>query len=128
MILLDIPRIVGAHESAPAMPEISPSALIQCRIEAAERLCADVDSFSNWLSTHCYQAPAERFGYVPTNSTSRAMFIESLSVPQLLAATLYPDRDLAGRAAIELRERFLKHHDGYVERTAAELLAQGWAE
>lgn len=128
MIVLDIPNTLGAHESAPRMPEISATSLIRCRIEAQERVTADVDTFADWIYSQCYQAPAERFGYVPSSDVSRAQFIQSLSVPQLAAALLYPDRDLAGRAASELRDRFLKTQDDRIEQIAAELMAQGWAE
>lgn len=128
MLLLDILNTLGCHESAPRLPEISATSLIRCRIEAQERVTADVDTFADWIYSQCYQAPAERFGYVPSSDVSRAQFIQSLSVPQLAAALLYPDRDLAGRAASELRDRFLKTQDDRIEQIAAELMAQGWAE
>lgn len=128
MIVLDIPNTLGCHESAPSLPEISPNALIRCRIEAQERVTADVDTFADWLYGECIGQPADRFGYIPTNPTSRAMFIQSLTVAQLAGALLYPDRDLAGRAAAELRERYIKIKDDWIERIAAELMAQGWAE
>lgn len=128
MLLLDIPNTLGCHESAPRLPEISATSLIRCRIEAQERVTADVDTFADWIYSQCYQAPAERFGYVPRSDVSRAMFIQSLTVAQLAGALLYPDLDLAGRAAAELRERYLKIKDDRIERIAAELMAQGWAE
>ncbi len=127
MLLLDIPRTLGCHESAPVIPEINDQALIQCRIEAQERVTANVDLFQDWLGAQCIGQPSVQFGYIPRSDLSRSQFIESLTVAQLAAALLYPDRDLAGRAASELRTRYIKEKDDYIERIACELMDAGWA-
>lgn len=128
MLLLDIPTTLGAHESAPRLPERRPDALIACRLEAQERLCADVDLFTDWLAGLCAQQPVQSLGYVPRTGPSIGQMVEVLTVPKLVAALMYPRTEVAGRAAWELRERFIRDQDAHIERMAGELLAQGWAE
>ena len=128
MLLLDIPNTLGAHESAPRLPERRPDALIACRLEAQDRIAADVDLFTDWLAGQCAQQPVQELGYVPTNPTSVGQMVEVISVPKLVAWLMYPNTEVAGRAAWELRERFIRDQDAHIERMAAELMAQGWAE
>lgn len=128
MLLLDIPNTLGAHESAPRLPELRPDALIACRLEAQDRITADVDLFSDWLVKHCAQQPVQELGYVPSNGKSIGLMVETMPVPKLVAWLMYPNTEVAGRAAWELRERFIRDQDAHIERMAAELMAQGWAE
>lgn len=128
MLLLDIPNTLGAHESAPRLPERRPDALIACRLEAQERIAADVDLFTDWLAGQCAQQPVQELGYVPRSGGSIALMVESMPVPKLVAWLMYPNTEVAGRAAWELRERFVRDQDAHIERMAAELMAQGWAE
>lgn len=127
MLLIEVPNTLGCHETRP-LPEINDRALISCRIEAQERVLADVDSFQNWLGAQCCSAQPDRFGYMPRSDVGRAQFVASLTVAQLTALLLYPERDLAGRAAMELRERYVKAQDDYIERVTEKLMAEGWAE
>lgn len=127
MLLLDIPNTLGCHESAP-LAEVRPDALIACRLEAQSRITADVDLFTDWLVGHCARQPVQELGYVPTNPTSVGLMVQTVSVPKLVALLMYPRTEAAGRAAWELRERFVRDQDEHIERMAAELMAQGWAE
>lgn len=128
MILIDIPNTLGAHESAPRAAEVRPDALIACRLEAQDRITADVDLFTDWLAGQCAQQPVQELGYVPRSGGSIALMVETMPIPKLVAWLMYPNTEVAGRAAWELRERFIRDQDAHIERMAAELMAQGWAE
>lgn len=128
MLLLDIPNTLGCHESAPAARPERTDRLVACRMEAEERLTADVDLFTDWLTGHCAQQPAQELGYVPTAPIRVGELVEVLPIPKLVAALMYPRTEVAGRAAWELRERFVRAHEARIEQIAQELMAQGWAE
>lgn len=82
----------------------------QINREAEDLLFADMDSYADWLNSQCMGVPVDqtRIGYVPRDSARFAMFVEVLTVAQLLALSLYPDVQIAGKAMQEMRARYLK--------------------
>jgi hypothetical protein len=69
-----------------------------------ERLLADVDTFSGWLSGECYQAPPQK---LPRIAAGYPPFMENLPTPQVVALLLHPRADVMAAAMDELRSRYL---------------------
>lgn len=111
MIVLDL---------APRQPEVRDADLIRVRMAAEERVIADVDSFTEWLSVQCKHARPDPFGYIPRDAGRRLQFIESLTVPQLTAGLLHAQ--IAGDCANRLREVYLADAgtQAYIQRLADE--------
>lgn len=105
--LLDLP--LTYEPPAARIPEISRSTEIAQRLEAEARVLADVDTFADWLYSHCANVPADhtRIGYVPSSPHNMRVWLESLDIAQTAAALLNPTRGLAEAAAWQLRERYL---------------------
>lgn len=112
MLILDIPNTLGCNESARRPAEVRDADVIAETLSRQDALLDDIDGFTEWLSQQCYQADEAhcRIGYVPRDAARRQMFVDALDVPQLVAAMLYPDADLAGLAVREIRTRYLKQH------------------
>lgn len=112
MIVLDIPNTLGCNESARRPAEVRDADLIAETLSRQDALLDDIDGFTEWLQGQCYHADEAhcRIGYVPRDAARRQMFVDALDVPQLVAAMLYPDADLAGLALREIRTRYLKQH------------------
>ncbi len=120
MFILPIPATLGALDRG-VPPEIDDRAAIRNRLEAEERVLADVDSFANWLSTHCANEKPVELGYIPRNPVRRQQFIESLTVAQLAAGLLHVT--IAFDCANRLREVYLAdpHTAAYLERIVEKL-------
>lgn len=82
--------------------------LVRANMAGEEHVLSDMDGFQDWLAGHCIRVEPShcRLGYIPRGDALDA-FIETLDVAQLLALTLYPNVEVAGRASLAMRERFL---------------------
>lgn len=128
-LVTPIPPVLGCHEDAPKPREENANALILCRMEAESRICADVDNFQNWLAMHCANVkPEPTPAYIPATFYSRQMFIESLTIPQLVAMLLYPNREIAGMAAGRLQQAYVAYSADWIENEAGRLMDAGYAD
>ena len=87
--------------------------------DAEDRLCADVDTLSDWMSTQCYLAPVVMPRYF-----MRGMEFDPMdyTTPQLQAIAYHPGQSEAVvlQAIREIRERYLKAHAKHVIEMASE--------
>jgi len=95
-------------------------------MEAEDRLCADMDLYSDWLTSHCIDKPAShtRINYVPRSDASLQNFIDALDVSQLQAATLYPRAEVSFRAAQRLRSLYVEQHADYLAKLAGDCMGE----
>lgn len=99
--------------------------LVAAAMAGEEHVLSDMDGYQDWLAEHCIRVEPShcRFGYIPKGDQLDAM-IETLDVAQLLALTLYPNKDIAGSAALALRERFLADRNTVARIQAAAIEAR----
>jgi hypothetical protein len=118
---------IGANERAQLPAELSHDDAVAINMDAEFEVLADVDTYAEWLSTHCMGTDPKmcRIGYVPTSRGSRGAYIEALSIPHLVALQLHADQDAAARACWELRTRYLAAPETqmYLTRKAEEIAA-----
>ena len=118
---------IGAAECAQLLPELKAADETRISMAAEDHVLADVDTFADWLSGHCIGAQVEqcRIVHVPRGDAALGAFVETLTVPQLVALQMYPRPEIAGKACCELRRRYLADPQTvcYLQRIAAEVAA-----
>ena len=114
------------------LPEVDRGTEIAMRLEAETRVLADMDSYADWLYSHCTGKPVTHteIGYVPSSRTSMAAFVEALDVSQLLACTLKSTGGLPEIASWQLRTRYLAdaNTQARIERVLNEEVAPNWSD
>jgi len=74
---------------------------------AEEIMLADVDSYAEWLSAHCYRSKPIELMFVTNDPVNLQMLVDRADVPKLVALTLYPRMSVVWAAQWELRNRYL---------------------
>lgn len=99
--------------------------LVQINMDAEDRVLANVEAYTEWESSHCMHATMVVLGYIPTQADMFAAYIETATIPHLVALKLYPAANIAGAACLELRERYLNEcsTQRYLTRVASEVAA-----
>lgn len=90
---------------------------------AEEHVLSDMDTYSDWLTSHCIGASVDhtRIVSVPRSAESLLRFVEALDIPQLLALSLYPRANARAAACDALRYRYLAASGDYIARMQEEL-------
>ena len=90
------------------------TAALAARAATEDNLLADMSGFAAWLNSQCCGCtPAETaIKSVPNSVTKQLMLVDAMSVPQLVAAMLYPSSGLSYFAVSALRDRYVKQMAG----------------
>ena len=90
---------------------------------AEERLLADLDTYTDWLGGECYQQGRVTLPFIPTDRSRIQELIDGMTVPHLVALSLYPSFAIAGAAMWELRQRYIAANAKTLSIYAAEAAA-----
>lgn len=91
------------------------------RTLATDSLLANVDLYADWLAAQCMGHGNVQLGYVSTHGDpDKTDEYRYVRVPELVALTLYPHKDVRNAAQNKLTERYIAEH---IERVMAELAA-----
>lgn len=98
----------------PLIDQTRTAPALQARRLTEDNLLADMSGFSAWLASQCCGCtPAQTaIKRVPTSATGQLMLVEAMTVPQLVAAMLYPSSGLSYFAVSALKDRYLKQMAG----------------
>jgi hypothetical protein len=90
---------------------------------AEDIMLSDVDAFVEWLGIHTHGSPRISLGAVWLCPADLAVRVETMSIPELVALSLYPADRARSAAMRELSSRFLAAHPGHLADIEAELMA-----
>lgn len=88
--------------------------------QAEDEMLADADGFCDWLGAECMGHGAVSAGYVPKGD-ALVDHATRLTVPQLVALSLYPRAECAAASMNVLRERYLQASQAWLLKRAGEI-------